>query len=41
MSKGMNRKKETRKKPAKTMLEKRVAKQAKRANKALRHSSAS
>jgi hypothetical protein len=40
MSKGMDRKKETRRKPAKTMLEKRIAKQAKRANKARTHSNA-
>ena len=30
MSKGMDRKKETKKKPAKTLLEKRVAKQEKK-----------
>ena len=41
MSKGMDRKKETKRKPAKTMLEKRVAKQAKKANKAPTYSSAS
>jgi hypothetical protein len=41
MSKGMDRKKEPRRKPAKTMLEKRVAKQAKKADKARTHSHAS
>ena len=41
MSKGMDRKKEAKRKPAKTMLEKRAAKQAKKANKAVRYSSAS
>lgn len=35
MSKGMDRKRESKKKPAKTMLEKRAAKHAKRAGKGL------
>lgn len=39
MSKGMDRKRETKRKPAKTMLEKRAAKRAKRANKAFTHPS--
>jgi len=37
MSKGMDRKKETKKKPAKTMLEKRALKQAKKADKGFKH----
>jgi len=36
MSKGMDRKKEGRKKPAKTLLEKRAAKKEKRASKPFR-----
>jgi len=41
MTKGMDRKRETKRKPAKTMLEKRAAKRAKKANKASTHRSAS
>jgi hypothetical protein len=37
MSKGMDRKKETKKKPAKTMLEKRALKQAKKAEKGFKY----
>jgi hypothetical protein len=36
MGKGMDRKKEDKKKPAKSMMEKRAAKQAKRADKAFK-----
>lgn len=36
MSKGMDRKKDTKKKPAKTLLEKRMAKREKRASKPVR-----
>jgi hypothetical protein len=37
MSKGMDRKKEAKKKPAKTMLEKRAIKQAKKAEKGFKY----
>ena len=36
MSKGMDKKKEDRKKPAKTLMEKRLAKKEKKANKPVR-----